>query len=180
MKLKQVITLLLISVVQLGYAQSNDAIDDANEETRNWRYEIECEGVGQQGIFIIKVYSYSRRKDVAIEQAKKNAIHGVIFKGIPSGKQGCVSQPALARSSNLEQQKRDYFNSFFHEGGKYMKFVNLTTDGAVKASDRYVVGGRGLFRRKQYKIGVIVSVNVARLRQELEDAGVIKKLSSGF
>ena len=165
--------------MQMGFSQ-NDAINDANEETKNWRYEIECEGVGQQGVFIIKVFSYSRRKDVAIEQAKKNAIHGVIFKGIPSGKQGCVNQPPLARSSNLEQQKRDYFNSFFSEGGKYMKFVNLTTDGAVKASDRYVVGGRGFLKRKQYKIGVIVSVNMARLRQELEEAGVIRKLSSGF
>jgi GTP-sensing pleiotropic transcriptional regulator CodY len=33
---------------------------------------------------------------------------------------------------------------------------------------------------KQYKIGVLVSVNVALLRKDLEDAGIIKSLNAGF
>jgi GTP-sensing pleiotropic transcriptional regulator CodY len=54
-----------------------------------------------------------------------------------------------------------------------MKFVSLASDGAVAAEDRMKVG-------KQYKIGVLVSVNVALLRKDLEDAGIIKSLNAGF
>ena len=34
--------------------------------------------------------------------------------------------------------------------------------------------------KKEYKIGVVVSVSVASLRKDLESAGIIKSLSSGF
>ena len=33
---------------------------------------------------------------------------------------------------------------------------------------------------KEYKIGVVVSVNVSALRKDLEDAGMIKSLNAGF
>lgn len=33
---------------------------------------------------------------------------------------------------------------------------------------------------KEYKVGVVISVNVAMLRKDLEDAGIIKGLSNGF
>ncbi len=146
----------------------------ADEDTQNWRYEIECEGTGKEGTDLIKVWSYSKNKDVAIEQAKKNAVHGIIFRGVPPGERGCFAQPPLARNANLEQEKKDFFNDFFSNGGKYMKFVNLTTDGAVRAGDRMRIG------KKEYKIGVIVSVNKSLLRKDLEEAGIIKGLSSGF
>ena len=162
MRTKEVKTILMLSIMVFCsttlFAQKR-AQKLANEDTNNWRYEIECEGVGSNGVYLIKIFSYSFNKDVAIEQSKKNAIHGVIFKGIPEGERGCVSQPALARNSNLEQEKADYFEAFFAEGGKYQKFVNLTTDGAVKAGDRYEVGGSGLFRRKEYKI-INIKINL--------------------
>ena len=54
-----------------------------------------------------------------------------------------------------------------------MKFVSLTNDGAVAAGDRIKVG-------KEYKIGLIVSVRKDALRKDLEQAGIIKGLNSGF
>ncbi|MDD2426405.1 MAG: hypothetical protein PHU00_10390, partial [Bacteroidales bacterium] len=51
-----------------------------DENTRNWRYEIEGVQTGVQGTYLIKVWTYSKRPDLAIEQAKKNAVHGVIFQ----------------------------------------------------------------------------------------------------
>lgn len=146
----------------------------ADEDTREWRYEIECVGTGNEGNYLIKVWSFSRRPHVAAEQAKKNAVHGVIFKGVPAGERGCVSQPALARDSNLEQERAEFFEDFFMEGGKYQKFVDLTTNGAIAQGDRMKIG------RREYKIGVIVSVNKALLRKDLEDAGIVRGLSSGF
>jgi len=54
-----------------------------------------------------------------------------------------------------------------------MKFVSTSNDGAVAAGDRMKVG-------KEYKVGVVLSVNVAALRKDLEAAGIIKALGAGF
>lgn len=144
----------------------------AEKNTHSWVYEIEPVGVGTQGTYLIKVWSYSKKPIVAIEQAKKNAVHGVIFKGF-TGIQGVPGQRPLTNNPNLEIEQAEFFNNFFANSGKYMKFVNITNDGSVAAKDRLKVG-------KEYKIGVIVSVNVDGLRKDLEDAGVIRRLDSGF
>ena len=54
-----------------------------------------------------------------------------------------------------------------------MKFVSVTGDGAIGAGDRIKVG-------KEYKVGVVVSVSKDELRKDLEAAGIIKSLNSGF
>lgn len=167
--LKYNITLLLLLLIStLGIAQQRKA----NKDTEAWRYEIEGVQTGTQGSYLIKVWSYSKKPEVATEQAKKNAVHGIIFKGF-SGRAGVPGQSPLTNNSNLEEEKADFFKSFFSDGGKYMKFVSLSNDGAVAAEDRMKIG-------KEYKIGVIVSVNVADLRKDLENSEIIKSLSSGF
>lgn len=167
--LKYSITLLfLILLSNTSIAQQRKA----NKDTEAWRYEIEAVQTGTQGTYLIKVWSYSKKPEVATEQSKKNAIHGIIFKGFP-GKSGVPGQNPLTNNSNLEEEKADFFNNFFSNGGKYMKYVSLSNDGAVAAEDRMKIG-------KEYKIGVIVSVNVAELRKELENEGIIRSLSSGF
>jgi len=79
----------------------------------------------------------------------------------------------LTNNVNLENEKADFFEPFFADGGKYMKFVSTANDGAVAAEDRMKIG-------KEYKVGVIVSVNVSALRKDLEAAGIIKSLGAGF
>lgn len=142
------------------------------DNTDIWKYEIEGVQTGVQGTYLIKVWSYSPKANLAIEQAKKNAVHGIIFRGF-AGSQRVPGQRALAANPNLEEEKQDFFKLFFADGGKYMKFVSLTNDGAVAAEDRLRVG-------KEYKIGVIMSVNVDALRKDLEEAGIIKGLGRGF
>jgi hypothetical protein len=144
----------------------------ADKDTQAWRYEIEAVQTGVQGTYLIKVWSYSKKPEVAIEQSKKNAIHGIIFKGFP-GKDRVAGKSPLVSNVNLEEEKADFFQPFFADGGKYMKFVSLTNDGAVGAEDRMKIG-------KEYKIGLVVTVNVAELRKDLENAGIIRSLSSGF
>ena len=104
-----------------------------------------------------------------IKQASHKAI---IFKGF-TGTLSVPGQKALTSNVNLEEEKVEFFKPFFADGGKYMKFVSTSNDGAVAAEDRMKIG-------KEFKVGVIVSVNVAALRKDLEDAGIIKSLNSGF
>jgi hypothetical protein len=169
MKNKILLLSILCFITTLSFAQARKKAEQA---TREWRYEVEAVSVGVQGTYLIKVWSYSKKPDVAIEQAKKNAVHGIVFKGF-AGKQGVPGQNALCNDPNVEEQKAEFFDPFFQDGGKYMKFVSLSTDGSVAAEDRMKVG-------KEYKVGVIVSVRVADLRKELENAGVIRSLNSGF
>ena len=166
------ITCLLL-IVLAGFATETTAQKrKADKDTQNWIYEIEPVAVGSQGSYLIKVWSYSKKPVIAIEQAKKNAVHGIIFKGF-TGIQGVPGQRPLTNNPNLEVEQAEFFKNFFADGGKYMKFVNITNDGAVAAEDRIKMD-------KQYKIGVVVSVNVAGLRKDLEDAGMVRGLNSGF
>lgn len=148
------------------------AKNKANKDTEKFRYEIECVSVGATGSYLIKVWTYSKKANVAIEWAKKNAVHGVIFKGFTGAGAGCTQKP-LASSPSIEEEKAEFFDNFFADGGKYMKFVSVSGDGSIAAEDRLKVG-------KEYKIGVIVSVMKDNLRKDLEDAGIVKGLSSGF
>src|SRR5690606_21238281 len=142
----------------------------ADKATESWRYEIECVGIGQPGTKLIRVWSYSKKATVAQTQSKKNAVHAIIFQGYAGGAQGCSSQKPLTNDPSLEQQKADFFEPFFAEGGKYMKFVSMSGDNAP------VVAKVG----KEYKVGVVVVVMTDLLRKDLEAAGIIKGLSSGF
>lgn len=145
---------------------------NANKDTFTWRYELEAVGVGKTGTYQIKVWSYSTVVETAIEQGKKNAVHGIIFRGYESVGQ-LFGQKPLTSNPNLEIEFQDYFKEFFQDGGKFMKFVTLVNNGSILPGDRIKIG-------KEYKVGLIISVNVDALRKDLEAAGVLKSLSSGF
>jgi hypothetical protein len=159
----------IIAFISTSEAQSKKKAD---KDTNSWRYEIEPVQTGVSGTYLIKVWSYSKKPDVAIEQAKKNAVHGIIFRGF-SGTDRVPGQSALSNNPNLLDEKTDFFDDFFADGGKYLKFVSLTNDGAVAAEDRMKVG-------KEYKVGVLISIRKEELRRDLENAGIIKGLSAGF
>lgn len=171
--MKKLFLLQLLAVFMLFPAVLNaGSKSKADKQTIAWRYDIEAMGVGTQGTYLIKVWSYSKKSEVAIEQARKNAVHGIIFRGF-AGKQGIPGQRPLTNNPNLEQEQMEFFEAFFADGGKYMKFVSSSADGSIPVTDRMKVG-------KEYKVAVVISVNVAELRKDLEAAGIIKGLSSGF
>ena len=177
-KIKGTVIVIFLLASTIAFAQGKRRTSE--KQNMKWNYDIECVGVGNDGEYLIKVFSFFRkkkRKGLDLELAKKNALHGVIFKGINSDSRDCVSQPALVKGANVEEQKSEYFDSFFKEGGKYKQFVNLTTGGAVKSGDRTQVR---IGKKKYLKVGLVVSINKDLLRKELEAAGIIRKLSSGF
>lgn len=140
----------------------------ADKDTKQFRYEIECGGNAIQGTYLVKVWTYSKSKNVAENQCRKNAVHGVIFKGYGGG-QGCVSQRPMANTPGVETQFEDYFKSFFADGGEFQKYASIMAG----TTETVKVG-------KEYKVGVVVSVRKDDLRKALEAAGIIRGLSSGF
>lgn len=166
------LTLLFVAFALVSNAQLNKQ-KKANEDTEEWKYEIECVGIGKPGTKVIKVWSYSKNVKVATGQAKKNAVHGIIFQGYTGGGQGCTNQKPLVSDPAVEQQKAEFFKNFFADGGKYMKFVSESGDATPE-----VIGVK--LKGYKYKSGVVVVVNSDALRKDLEAAGIIRGLSSGF
>ena len=83
-----VVVLLLMAIT--GFAQTKKEKKMAGYVIGN--YEVECMGTGMDGTQLIKVWGYGNKPDDAVYQAKKNAVHAVIFKGITGGKPGCMTR----------------------------------------------------------------------------------------
>ena len=166
--MKKFLLLLLTAAICLPMTAATIRQKKADKDTNQSRYEIECAGNAIQGTYLVKVWSYSKKASVAENQCRKNAVHGVIFKGYGGG-QGCVSQRPLANQPGVEDQYKDYFKEFFAEGGEFQKYASIM-EGTVET----VKVGR------EYKVGVVVSVRKDDLRKALEAAGIIKTLNSGF
>lgn len=138
-----------------------------NREDQPWSYETESLGVGNDGTYAIRVWSYYRSAGMPVELAKKNAVHSVIFRGVPAGN-GASAQPPL-KSGELTPSETAFFEKFFQN--EYQRFVNSVASGSVQVIQT---------GRKEYKIGYAVSVAKDNLRKYLEDNGMVKALSSGF
>lgn len=170
------IAVLAISVIALA---SCSAVRKAaaDKDTLTWQYEIEpTTGQAVQGSILVKVWSYSKSKNVALTQAGKNAVHGVLFKGVSALKNENAripAQRAIVTDVNAESTYEEYFQTFFKDGGKYAKYVNFVNNGVPAPGDIIKVG-------KEYKVGVRVSVSRDALRKEMEAAGIVKALGAGF
>jgi hypothetical protein len=166
--MKKFFLLVLLGLI----AFSVNAQSKKKKQTAGWiasNYEVECIGTGMDGTQLVKVWGYGKKPDDAIVEAKRNAVHAMLFKGIYAGKAGCATKP-IVTEANAQQKYSDYFESFFANGGKYLQFISLSGEGV---QDRVKVG-------KQYKVAINVSVMHSALRKELESAGIIKSLGGGF
>ncbi|NDV80446.1 hypothetical protein [Bacteroides sp. 51] len=172
--MKRILFIVTILALSFGYASAQKkAKRQADEATMSWNYEIEQVATGKKGSVIVKIWTISSKPEVAADQAKKNAVHGIIFKGVPE-KDRLPSKRPLMKDVNGYEENKAFFDEFLSNGGAYMRFVTLTTNGVLDAGDLLKI------TKKEYKVGVQVTVNYDELRKYLEQSGVIKKLDSGF
>ena len=164
--MKRLLLLAAALMVVVGASAASRKLK--NSDTQKFQYEIEGVNNGTQGTYLVKVWTYSASKNANIETCKKNAVHGIIFKGY-AGSANARPQRALISNPGAEMDHADYFELFFKDGGEYNKYVTVT----VGSQEIVKVG-------KQYKIGLVVSVSKDALRKALEQAGVVKALGAGF
>lgn len=130
-------------------------------------YEIEGNGTGTQGTYLVSVSVITKNKKIDNNELAKAAVHGVLFRGFAS-KEKRQSQRPLAGSAAVEAQHADYFNSFFN-------------DGSYRNYAHFVDGSRSVIKSgKKYRVTASVTVNKEQLRRDLEKAGVLRGLNSGF
>lgn len=136
------------------------------------QYNVETMGIGSDGTYLIKVTDYFRTADetVYLDGLKKDAVHCVIYSGIPAGN-GSINQPALMNADTKIEGNEEALNAFF-EQKQYLQFINSVVNSSktiTKLSDT-----------KEFKISVTVSVNKDKLRNYLIDNGIIKPLDYIF
>ncbi len=140
----------------------------ADKETLQWRYEVQDLNItakdGKSVIF--KIWSYGKKENVALMQASKNAVHAVMFKQIGYN-------PGLMGTQALTADQEKFIKDFFQDGGEYMRFVQLANNGAVAPTDKIKL-------KKEYKIGIKVTVNRADLRKYLEEQKLIQAMNAIF
>ncbi|MBP6459947.1 MAG: hypothetical protein KA264_07635, partial [Crocinitomicaceae bacterium] len=88
------------------------------------KYKSECLGSELDGSYTLKAWGSGRNRSDAVEQAMKNAVHEIIFNGIPDGDKSC-SRTGLVIDSSTEGKNQEYFFNFFADDGAYKDFVNL-------------------------------------------------------
>ncbi len=100
-----------------------------------YNYNTECMGVEGDGSLTLQAWGNGRNRYDAIEQAKKNAVMDVIFKGISNGKDVCSKIP-LINEPNARDKYESYFNEFFKDGGEYKNFVSSKDERLGDKIDR--------------------------------------------
>ena len=128
-------------------------------------YEPECLGSELDGSETLYVWGTGRNKTDAIEQAKKNAVQVVLFKGITKGASGCSIKPIILEV-NAEQKYSYYFNTFFKDGGEYKNYISMEDSkrGSVQSQHN----------KQQDKYGVVVRVLRSELKNRLISDNILK------
>jgi hypothetical protein len=156
--MKRILSLLtLFLVLTLGsFAKDKNAMP---------QYDISGAGSGTEGTVLVKVYVTA--KSVTDADLKRAAVHGVVFRGF-SGTSSGAKQPAMAPIS-AESENSEFCDRFFAPDGQCMNFVSIVPGSYERTR-----------ADKLLKVGAILQVDKSSLRKELERAGVVRSLSSGF
>jgi hypothetical protein len=168
--MKKIVLFFLFNTILISaFSQSGRDQKKANIATEEWRYEINCKGTGgADNSYLLDVVSYLRDDKLSINQSKKNAVHGIIFKGVFGNTVGCEAKPALSSNPNLFDQKREYFDAFFADGGTFSKFVLLPT-GRPDMVDEV--------SKNEFRVNMTAQVDINGLRAQLEADGIIEKFA---
>ncbi len=167
--MRKILTLLAVVLCIFGASAQQKKAD---KQTAQWRYEIQpVVGEAAQGTALVRIWTYSKSNKVAISQAAKNAVHGIMFMGYPASNDGTriVGREPLIADPTIEEMKASYFEEFFKEGGSFQRYVSFVNNG---------VPDQILKVNKEYKIGITVVVLVDQLRERLEKDGVLEETTN--
>lgn len=176
-KVALLVSLLLAIVLSTtieSQAQSRNKVRKM-EYNSSYNYEVATVAVGVDGTKLVKVWGYGKKSEDAVRNAKELAVACAIFRGFPAASNGKAAKtPPIVTDSNAAEKHQAFFENFFAPGGKYLQYVNLSTDAPPSGQDRIKVN------KKTYKVGVVVSIAFDELRKDLEKEGIARSLDAGF
>ena len=169
--LKICIVALLIVPINSLFSQTNSNRRVTEERTRNWQYESICSESGGTGSsYLIEVTSYVGDVRLALNQAKKNAIHAVLFKGVSGNNLGCTAKEPLIKNG-VYNDNFEYFEDFFYNTRQYNQYAT-SPSGSAESTEK--------LKRKMNRVTFIISVNVDELRKKLEYDKIIEPMGAAL
>ncbi len=137
--------------------------------TNSRTYQTECISLESDGYIAIKVWDTQKGSKYKAEQARKDAIHAILFSGI-SGGNGCATQPPILNKSEEQNNFKNIEKTFFAKNGKWSMFTRSS------ATETTLPASLGAKNWKVYQ----VSISKNELRKYLEEQKIIKSLNNGF
>lgn len=135
----------------------------------NYSYQIECVSIEKGGYAVLRVWDSKQGKNYKYEQARKDAVHAILFSGVPPTN-SCVTQKPVLGDSESQKNFEKIQNEFFSKNGVWSKYTRMAeTQDALPQS----IGNKNW---KVYQVSVAKDL----LRKDLEDKQIIKPLNSGF
>lgn len=158
MKIRLILLILCLSVACNSNAKKKEPIIG---------YDIEYSGAeGVSGTYMIQVWINTTKATLSTEEFKRYAVEGILFKGYARPQQERVA-PMV--SDAIRQAKSDFFNAFF-ENGDYSKYASVLGNTVKNLK----------ITKKEYRLGMIISISESQLRKDLEEAGIISKLGGNI
>ena len=127
--------------------------------------ETECIGKELDGSLTLRVWGTGRNRTDALEQAKKQAVYDVLFRGITKGNTDYNMRPVMTEV-NARQRYQDYFDIFFMDRGEYGKYISMEDKraGSTRVTKRSF---------RDVSVSVTVRVLVPQLRARLKADGLL-------
>ena len=129
---------------------------------------FECISQELDGTVTVSCIGNGRNRLDAVEQAKKNSIFQLLFKGVSSNKSNCNIRP-LVPEVNAETKYKDYFNNFFRDKGEYLKYVSEQDEKILNKFKRY----KGKSENEKY-FSILLRINLPLLELKLKQDNIIK------
>ncbi len=151
------------------------AANAKDKEEDTYRYELEnfSDGTTPDDRFVVKVWNYGKKEKITRQLCMRNAVHGIIFKGVSGDRATGLNKGHAALCPEGYAAHKEYFDRFF-DSGDYLQFVQLSNNGNILPEDRIKISN------KEYKIGMYCIINLTALRDRLQKDGVAKGLNSFF
>jgi len=137
--------------------------------SNNRNYQTECVTIETDGYVTIKIWDTKKGAKYKPEQARKDAIHAILFSGISAGN-GCSTQLQILNKAEEQENFKTIEKSFFAKNGKWSMFTRSS------ATESTLPANLGIKNWKVYQ----VSISKNELRKYLEEQKIIKSLTNGF
>ena len=141
MKFGQLFTKTMVILTGVAIISSCATTNPTNKIAGNATFTTDCYGSEMDGSITVKAWGNGRNYFDATEQAMKNALRDVLFKGIKTGQSDCPTSPLIIEINALEKHE-DYFAAFFADKGPYTKFVNLKDEKIIQKIGREKKGAQ--------------------------------------
>lgn len=147
------------------YGRQRQKKDDYKAGDGFKEYTVQNVGIGKTGTYVVSITTRSARPDVELVITAKNAVHAVLFKGIPSGG-GYSAQAPIAGTASAEEASAAFFENFFLSD--YKQFISDIVRSSIKIERQ---------ADKSYHTTAVIAILKDDLRHYLEDNEIISRLA---